>query len=68
LVPSITMEVAARPKREGRQRTFPIILYAMLEQIELEGRADIIAWKPHGCTFQVLKIEEFEELVLPRYA
>lgn len=64
------MEIAPttqHPNRKVRKRNFPIILYTMLQQIEMEGRFDVVSWSPHGRTFYVHKIDEFEEQVLPRY-
>lgn len=64
----LTMAAAPTcPNNEVRKRNFPNILYTMLQNIEMEGRFDIVSWSPHGRTFHIHKINEFEEQVLPRY-
>jgi len=52
------------PKKRGPILTFPLKLYYMLSNPELE---DIISWLPHGCGWQLLDLEAFEEKVLPVY-
>ena len=59
--------VSSRPYKEKRKQSFPNILYAMLQHLELEGRADIVSWSSHGRTFHVYNIHDFEQQVLPRY-
>lgn len=59
--------VTTRSNREVKKRNFPNVLYTMLQKIEMEGRFDIAAWSPHGRTFQIHKVHEFEEQVLPRF-
>jgi hypothetical protein len=63
------MEIStAHPNRKAPKRNFPTILYTMLQQLEMAGRVDVISWSPHGRTFHVHKITEFEEQILPRCA
>ena len=61
------MELPGRTNKEARKRNFPSILFTMLQSMELEGRTDIVSWRPHGRAFQVHKMSDFEEHVLPRY-
>jgi hypothetical protein len=55
-------------KSGGVQVLFPVMLYEMLEQIELSGPEqfqDVVAWQPHGRCFKVRDIYKFENFVLP---
>jgi HSF-type DNA-binding len=42
---------------------FPVLLYAMLERIERDGRGDVVSWQPHGRCFLVRKPESLSELM-----
>jgi len=68
---SSTLEMAIPVcKSGGVQVPFPVMLYEMLEQIELCGPEefqDVVAWQPHGRCFKVRDIHKFEESVLPRF-
>lgn len=46
--------------------SFPMKLYMMLEQVEVDGNSHIVSWQPHGRCFVVHEPELFKEL-LPRY-
>jgi HSF-type DNA-binding len=58
--------VDERPARGGVTTPFPIRLHKMLDQLTLDGHADVISWQPHGRCFVVRKPKEFKEL-LPAY-
>jgi HSF-type DNA-binding len=45
---------------------FPMILFRVLNLIQLDGRTDIMCWQPHGRCFIIRKRKELEAL-LPRY-
>jgi HSF-type DNA-binding len=46
---------------------FPAKLHYVLEQAERDGRADVIAWRPHGKAFVVKDKKEFVASFLPKY-
>jgi HSF-type DNA-binding len=46
---------------------FPAKLHYVLEQAERDGRADVIAWRPHGKAFVVKDKREFVASFLPKY-
>lgn len=48
------------------RKQFPVKLFFMLHELELEGSSDIVCWQPHGRAFRVNNISVFEEVVLPR--
>lgn len=50
--------------RPGHPASFPVKLHAILTREEL---TDIITWMPHGRSFKILNIREFELRVLPVY-
>jgi HSF-type DNA-binding len=58
--------VDERPARGGVTTPFPIRLHQMLDQLTLDGHADVISWQPHGRCFVIRKPKEFKEL-LPVY-
>lgn len=51
----------------GSMDTFPFKLYRMLSILEDLGFHDIIAWKSHGRSFQVLHGDKFVKVVLPKF-
>lgn len=51
----------------GSMDTFPFKLYRMLSILEDLGLHDIIAWKSHGRSFQVLHGDNFVKVVLPKF-
>ena len=46
---------------------FPVKLYSILQDMEKEGRKDIISWLPSGDSFRIHDVEKFSEDVLPKY-
>ena len=46
-------------------RTFPVTLHFMLNELMSDGLDHIISWKPHGRCFVVHKQNLFVETVLP---
>lgn len=50
--------------RPSKQASFPVKLHAILVRDDL---ADIITWMPHGRSFKIINIREFELRVLPVY-
>jgi len=48
----------------GRVPNFPAKMYAILSDPEL---VDVIAWMPHGRSWQVLKPRQFEIRVIPKF-
>ena len=47
------------------EQNFPVKLHYMLSDMQSDGLDHIIAWKPHGRCFIVLKPQAFAEKVLP---
>lgn len=63
---------AVAPRRsqsstQGRRRTFPFRLHALLSDVEKTGQTHIISWQPHGRCFIVRNTDAFVEQLLPRY-
>jgi HSF-type DNA-binding len=46
---------------------FPLALYGLLEDVETNGSASIVSWRPSGTAFKVEKRDEFVNDILPRY-
>jgi len=53
--------------RGGTSQFFPHKLYRLLEEMEKDGKADIISWLPHGRAFVVHKPEKFVDEILGKY-
>mmetsp|Transcript_21375 Transcript_21375/g.59443 ORF Transcript_21375/g.59443 Transcript_21375/m.59443 type:complete len:254 (+) Transcript_21375:556-1317(+) len=49
------------------QRTFPQMLYQILEDSAEAGTDDIIAWDEDGASFHIVKPEAFNDSILPKY-
>ena len=47
------------------ERTFPVTLHFMLNELKSDGLDHIISWQPHGRCFVVHKQALFVETVLP---
>jgi hypothetical protein len=47
-----------------KEPNFPAKLHAILSNPEYE---DIVSWFPHGRSFRILRLQEFEERILPKY-
>jgi HSF-type DNA-binding len=47
------------------ERTFPVTLHFMLNELKSDGLDHIISWQPHGRCFVVHKQTLFVETVLP---
>ena len=61
-------------QEEGQHRgkggvaiSFPLKLHAVLDQVEADGLASIISWRPHGRCFLIHKPKEFVDNVMPNY-
>eukprot|EP00934_Nitzschia_sp_Nitz4_P002460 Nitzschia sp. Nitz4//scaffold111_size72815//53585//54032//NITZ4_005797-RA/size72815-augustus-gene-0.58-mRNA-1//-1//CDS//3329533201//2450//frame0 len=59
------MESSSAPETE--KRLFPQILHDLLEEMEKEGKSQIVGWKPDGLSFKVQDKASFTRDVLPRY-
>ena len=60
----VETELRTRRVSSRKEPTFPMKLHKLLSDPEAEG---IITWLPHGRSWKVIKQEEFEKLLLPRY-
>jgi hypothetical protein len=56
-----------RKKKGGVAISFPLKLHAFLDQVEADGLAHIISWRPHGRCFLIHEPKEFVENVMPNY-
>lgn len=56
-----------RRNRGGVLEPFPQKLHCMLDQIEREGKSDIVSFFSHGRAFVIHKPKRFEEEVMPRF-
>lgn len=45
---------------------FPARLHFMLDDLENDGRDDIVSWQPHGRSFKVHNKDGFVKDVIPR--
>jgi hypothetical protein len=54
-------------RRGGVSVSFPIKLHAVLDQVEMDGLADVISWQPHGRAFVIHKPKEFVGHIMPHY-
>eukprot|EP00980_Cylindrotheca_fusiformis_P012274 scaffold2999_cov113-Cylindrotheca_fusiformis.AAC.9 len=48
----------------SKEPNFPAKLHAILSSPKYQ---DIISWLPHGRSFRILRLKEFEETILPEY-
>ena len=48
-------------------RTFPVTLHFLLNELQSDGLDHIISWQPHGRCFVVHNQAKFTESVLPMY-
>lgn len=48
------------------QRTFPTLLYDMLNSAEEDGIDRIVSWLPHGRAFRIYDRSRFETEVMPK--
>lgn len=46
---------------------FPLKLHKLLEQMEQEGRDDILGWRPDGRSFAIYKPKEFIEQIMSEH-
>lgn len=46
---------------------FPMALYGLLEDVETNGTASVVSWRPSGTAFKVEKRDEFVNEILPKY-
>ncbi len=46
---------------------FPLKLHKLLEQLEMEGKKDIIGWNPDGKSFAVFKPKEFAAEIMTKH-
>lgn len=65
-ITSTDVETELRTRRVSSRKdaTFPMKLHKLLSDPEAEG---IITWLPHGRSWKIIKQEEFETVLLPRY-
>jgi len=56
-----------RMAQQIRPRTFPNILYDILNNAESMEYSDIVSFLPHGRAFIICDSANFEELVIPRF-
>jgi len=66
---SETLTPSKRPRSHQTRvkELFPIVLYRILEDAEKEGFTQIISFAPHGRSFAIHKMHEFEEKIMPKY-
>lgn len=53
-------------KRGGVTIAFPLKLHAVLDQVERDGLAHVISWRPHGRCFVIHNPQEFVDHVMPK--
>jgi HSF-type DNA-binding len=49
------------------EKHFPSVLHRLLEEAEVGGYSDIVAWQPHGRSFLVKQQARFVREVMPRF-
>jgi hypothetical protein len=54
-------------RRGGVSVSFPQKLHSVLDQVERDGLAHVVAWQPHGRCFVIHKPKEFTEHIMPHY-
>lgn len=54
-------------RRGGVSISFPQKLHSVLDQVERDGLAHVVAWQPHGRCFVIHKPKEFTEHIMPHY-
>ena len=57
----------AKRTRGGVTEPFPEKLHRMLEEVEAEGKTDIVSFFSHGRAFAVHDMERFVEEIMPRF-
>lgn len=62
-----TADPAQRKARGGVQTPFPEKLYAMLKEMEAQGKTDIVSFYSHGRAFGVHDPDRFVEDIMPKY-
>jgi hypothetical protein len=60
-------EEQGQRRKGGVAISFPLKLHAVLDQVEADGLAHIISWRPHGRCFLIHKPKEFVDNVMPNY-
>lgn len=53
-------------RRGGVAVAFPVKLHTVLDQVEADGLAHIVAWQPHGRCFVIHNPKEFVNHIMPR--
>jgi hypothetical protein len=48
-------------------KSFPFVLYQLLQDSESKGNESIVSWLPHGKAFRVNNTKKFVNDILPRY-
>ena len=64
-VPGSGHNATAATYAHSSDRTFPVTLHFMLNELKTDGLDHIISWQPHGRSFVVHKQTQFVETVLP---
>lgn len=54
-------------RRGGVSVSFPQKLHSVLDQVERDGLAHVVAWQAHGRCFVIHKPKEFTEHIMPHY-
>ena len=54
-------------ERNKVKEAFPLTLFKMLEECDINGHTHIISWLPHGHAFRIHDEKLFEQQVLNRY-
>ncbi len=60
-------EPEAGRRRGGVSVSFPQKLHSVLDQVERDGLAHVVAWQPHGRCFVIHKPKEFTDHIMPHY-
>jgi HSF-type DNA-binding len=63
---NLTMGAPSSSTTSEFEDLFPAKLHYVLEQVESDGRSDVITWQPHGKAFLVRDKKEFVKNFLPK--
>jgi hypothetical protein len=61
---SVETSSTSSSSSSNKELNFPAKLHAILSIPEYQ---DIVSWFPHGRSFRILRLQEFEERILPKY-
>lgn len=66
-IDGLSEENAVRQTRGGVTELFPERLHRMLQEVEAEGKTDIVSFFPHGRAFSVHDPARFSSEIMPKY-